>query len=527
MTSHVVELNAASDVDPRIAHYRDKWAVVNAGGKVLFFNTKETDLSRALLAEPDFKRLHRHDYAIGEDLRGQEKTTYWADEFAKRPPKGTKFYANGFRFKPGGNADPESFNLYRGLHADACPSGSCELFRELIFNVWASGNQELGEWLWEYLLHMVARPGERVRTSIAIRGSQGAGKSIVFEMMRRIFADMLLIIDNQNMILGAFNESLVGKLGAVLEEAAFAGDRGAFQKMKNLITGDTVHINPKHKAPITVENFARVFIISNDEHFVHLEPGDRRYTVIEVSDAWKNTNKYVALLEQWADGGAERFAWEAVNHEFRLIPGSQTLVINKKFQTKYAAAQVAQSRDPLQQALVDLLLRGVFASMRYGTEIVSANQFYWRMEEEAEIELVLLQTHLRAVMKTLAPHRAEHFTSLRRIIRELELFCGKTEERKSKRKDVTGRWVSVPTCRVLPSRRDALDHALAKGLITEEEYNAAVVRPDEYCSAHSRGGPIFGLRGMNSEAAPNGGSTQFQASPVRTFPTLPTFPTTG
>ena len=159
-------------------------------------------------------------------------------------------------------------------------------------------------------------------------------------------------------------------------------------------------------------------------------------------------------------------------------------------------------RDPLQQALVDLLMRGVFASMRYGTEIISANQFYWRMEEEAEIELVLLQTHLRAVMKTLAPHRAEHFTSLRRIIRELELFCGKTEERKSKRKDATGKWVSVPTCRVLPSRRDALDHALAKSLITEEEYNAAVVRPDEFCSAHSRGGPIFGLRGIELCGAP-------------------------
>ena len=489
-----VDLNAAPDVDPRIAHYRDKWAVVNAGGKVLFFNTKETDLSRAL----------------------------WAEQFAKRPPKGTKFYPNGFRFKPGGNADPETFNLFRGLHVGPCPSGSCELFRELIFDVWASGNAELGEWLWEYLLHMVARPGERVRTCIAVRGSQGAGKSIVFEMMRRIFDDMLLVIDNQHMVLGAFNESLVGKLAVVLEEAAFAGDRGAFQKMKNLITGDTVHINAKHKAPITVENFARVFIISNDEHFVHLEAGDRRYTVIEVSDAWKNTNKYVALLEQWANGGAERFAWEATNHEFRLIPGSQTLVINKKFQTKYAAAQVAESRDPLQQALVDLLMRGVFASMRYGTEIISANQFYWRMEEEAEIESVLLQTHLRGVMKTLAPHRAEHFTSLRRIIRELERFCGKTEERKPKRKDATGRWVSVPTCRVLPSRRDALDHALAKGLVTDEEYNAAVVRPDEYCSAHSRGGPIFGLRGMNSEAPPNGDSTQFQASPVRTFPTFPT-----
>ena len=66
---------------------------------------------------------------------------------------------------------------------------------------------------------------------------------------------MLLVVDNQNLVLGAFNERLVGKLAVVCEEAAFADDRAAFQKMKNLITGSTIHINPKHKAPISVANF--------------------------------------------------------------------------------------------------------------------------------------------------------------------------------------------------------------------------------------------------------------------------------
>jgi hypothetical protein len=464
----------AQRVDGRITKYAEKWAIINSGGKVLVLNMAEPDISKALLAEPDFKRLHRHDYCVQEDQRGREVTAYWAEQFIKRPPAGTKFFTNGFCFKPGGNSDPHSFNLFAGLHEEPCPSGSCDLFRELIFSVWADGDQEVGEWLWEYFLHLVARPGERIRTSIAIRGSQGAGKSIVFDMLREIFRDMLLVVDNQNLVLGAFNESLVGKLAVVCEEAAFAGDRAAFQKMKNLITGATIHINAKHKAPISVANFARIFLISNEEHFLHLEPGDRRYTVVEVSDAWKSTDKYQQMWDQWVNGGARRFVWEAGNHQFRMIPGTQTLVINKNLSTTHATSQISQSRDPLQQAIVDLLLRGEFVSMRDGLPLTIAERFRWRMDEELQIESLQLQAYLRAVLHTSTPHRVEHLTSLRRIVRELERFCGPIEQHKFKRKDLgTGFWKPAPTQRILPTRGRALDHALAKCLITDEEHEGA------------------------------------------------------
>ena len=278
--------------EAEIAKYARKWAFVNAGGKVLLLNTEERDLSKALFSEADFARIHRWDYAATDS--GRDGTIYWAREFLKRPPPETKFYKGGFCFKPGSEAPSGCFNLYRGLHVTASPSGSCDLFRELIYEVWARGNQEAGDWAWEYLLHMVAHPGERLRTSIAIRGSHGSGKSIVFDLLRQILGDMLLVVDNQNIVLGTFNESLIGKLGVVLEEAAFAGDKGGFQKMKNLITGTTVYVNPKNKAPFAVENYCRVFLISNEEHFVNLEHGDRRYTIFETSDAWKGSDKFRA-----------------------------------------------------------------------------------------------------------------------------------------------------------------------------------------------------------------------------------------
>ena len=135
---------------------------------------------------------------------------------------------------------------------------------------------------------------------IAIRGGYGDGKSIVFEkLLGSILGDMMLRVANHRMILGDFNEALIGKLVTVLEEAAFAGDKAAFDKMKKSITGEKVLINPKFKAPITIDNFSRLVVISNHDHFLHIKPGDRRYTVLESSPAWQGTEKFQQLLDQW------------------------------------------------------------------------------------------------------------------------------------------------------------------------------------------------------------------------------------
>src|SRR5262249_39606611 len=153
-------------------------------------------------------------------------------------------------------------------------------------------------------------PGDKIGTSIAIRGTHGDGKSIVTEqLMAPIYGDMLLRVTNQNMILGDYNEALSGKLLVALEEAAFAGDKQAFGRLKELVTGRDVLVNPKHKSPITIDNYARMIIISNQRHFMDIEHGDRRYTVLNSVPAWTGTNLFEALIAEWNNGGAARFVY--------------------------------------------------------------------------------------------------------------------------------------------------------------------------------------------------------------------------
>ena len=314
-------------------NYTEDFAIINSGGKAMILKLDQHDLSKAMMTASDFEMLYRKDWVdiVGPD--GHKRTVYPPKQFIAKPPKNARVYHDGFVFKPCGTVKATEYNLFRGMLIAPDPSGSCSLFHDLIKEVWAQGNPDIYEWVIEYLFHIIARPGERIGTSIAIRGDYGDGKSIVFKRLQTILGDMLLTVANQNLILGEYNEALLGKLVTVLEEAAFAKDKQAFDRLKELITGETVVINPKFKAPIAVENYSRMFLISNHDHFLHTQPNDRRYTVIETSSAWQGSDKFEKLIDQWDQGGAARFVYEARNHSFRRLPEGRRLCISRNLKT--------------------------------------------------------------------------------------------------------------------------------------------------------------------------------------------------
>ena len=134
----------------------------------------------------------------------------------------------------------------------------------------------------------------------------------------------------------------------------------------------------------------------------------------------------VGPVGQWR---RSTLVWEASDHQFRMIPGTQTLVIDTNISPPCDVSDLAVSGSapagdsrPFACGRVPLHERRVAPA--------HSGAFHWGMDEEQRIKSLQLQAYVRAVLHTSTPHRVERLTSLRRVVRELERFCGPIEQRR-------------------------------------------------------------------------------------------------
>ena len=460
-----------------VANYTLKYARLLQSGKPYILDMKEETLSSALMTARDFKEFMRSDYFDFIDSAGRKKTFYPADDFVDKPPVDTRVFDKGLVFKPSGTIRPGEWNLFKGFSIKPDPSGSCSLVYELLNDVWCQGDPQLFQYVCEWLMHIPAFPGEKTGTALIIRGEQGDGKSIIFDQfMGSFLGPMMLKSANDDIILGHFNEAMAGKLLVVLEEAAFAGDKKKFELLKETITGPTISINAKYKSIATIDNHARMVLITNNDHAGYIQAGDRRYTVIETVSAWSGTNKFDALVDQLKNGGAAKFLHDALNHNFRTLEGTTQLVIGKALMTKAKAEQISLSRTPLEDYVVHVLMTGDFVPCEkngYTDEGDELDYSYWEVDTECSIassNLVICAE--RYMSKKMVYSRQKLNPSI--VIKRFEKYIGRTEKHRSKGPMANGTRDNNPVERILPPRQQAIEYAYKKGLLNEEEYITAL-----------------------------------------------------
>ncbi|MBT4016457.1 MAG: hypothetical protein HOE62_00805, partial [Alphaproteobacteria bacterium] len=125
------------------------------------------------------------------------------------------------------------------------------------------------------------------------------------------------------------------KLFVQAEEAIWGGDKKAEGILKDTITGETTNIEKKGIDVITVRNFARLGITSNNNWVVPAGPEERRFFVLDVSDTHIQDKTYfMALYDQMENGGYEALLHYLENYDYsdidlRAIPYTSALLEQK------------------------------------------------------------------------------------------------------------------------------------------------------------------------------------------------------
>lgn len=184
-------------------------------------------------------------------------------------------------FDPAGTDKDITCNLWSGWPTVA-KAGKCTGLLDLLGYMCngESGSDNIYQWVLKWLAYPIQHPGAKMRTTIVIHGPQGTGKNLFFESIMSIYGKYGGVID-QDAVEDRFNDWASRKLFMIADEVVARSDIYHIKnKLKNLITGVNIRINPKNIGAYSEKNHMNLVFLSNEIMPVVLEEDDRRHVVI-------------------------------------------------------------------------------------------------------------------------------------------------------------------------------------------------------------------------------------------------------
>ncbi|KUF27260.1 DUF5906 domain-containing protein [Xanthomonas phaseoli] len=188
-------------------------------------------------------------------------------------------------FDPSGCKPGITCNLFAGWPT-VPQEGTCDNLLQLLWHMCGNeANQRmLYDWVLKWLAYPLQHPGAKMKSTIVIHGPQGTGKNMFFDEYMKLFGEYGRVLD-QSALEDKFNDWASRKLFLLADEVVARTEVYHLKnKLKALITGDRIRINPKNIQAYEEDNHANLVFLSNEAMPVVLEEDDRRHAVIWTPD---------------------------------------------------------------------------------------------------------------------------------------------------------------------------------------------------------------------------------------------------
>jgi putative DNA primase/helicase len=232
-------------------------------------------------------------------------------------------------------------------------AGRCDKLLELL-RYMCSGDRNadhLYRWVLRWIAYPIQHPGAKMKSTVVVHGPQGTGKNLFFEAVMKIYGEYGDVLD-QSAVEDKFNDWASRKLFMIADEVVARSDLYHIKnKLKGLITGDRILINPKGFKSHWERNHLNLAFLSNEAMPVVLEEDDRRHCVIWTPDK-AAPEFYSEVLAELRDGGVEALHDYLLNLDLGDFgPGTHP---------------------PLTAAKADLINLGLDSPLRFYDELVGA-----------------------------------------------------------------------------------------------------------------------------------------------------------
>lgn len=217
--------------------------------------------------------------------------------------------SEGIVFDPSDSHDRNLYiNLYEGfkMQPDARGREGCE---KILAHIWrlCGRREEDYFWLLKWLAYPLQHPGAKMATAVLVHGSEGTGKSLLFEgIIKRIYGEYGITI-GQAQLEAQFTDWQSKRLFALAEEVVSRAEKSHYKGvLKHLVTGSDLQINPKNLPLRQEPNHINFVFLSNSTVPLELDVGDRRYFVMYCDDV-PPPEHFQAVADEIDNGGIEAF----------------------------------------------------------------------------------------------------------------------------------------------------------------------------------------------------------------------------
>ena len=315
-------LKAAQSVEDIVVdELNHKHAIIHAD-KYYILTEKENPVFGThdfnLESKQSFKNCYENKVVICSDGKSRTKADVWLKSPLRREYKGIVF-------------DPKKdvkdfYNLWKGF-AKVPKKGTCSKYWMHVRENICKENDIAYNYVRKWLAYIFQHP-DHVHTALVLCGTQGTGKNSFVEPLGILLGQHYVLLSNMAELVSSFNYHLKHAVLVHANEALWGGNKKELGTLKAIITEQTCMVEGKGKDRFMVRNFKHVIFSSNEAWPVHIDPDDRRFFVLRVSDKRKEDHAYFkAIQEELNNGGYEALLHDLLHEDIssfnpRLIPES-------------------------------------------------------------------------------------------------------------------------------------------------------------------------------------------------------------
>lgn len=297
-----------------------------------------------VISVQEFYQTHRNARAVQVGVNpntGNPKfkklPDYWMDSPHRRNIRGITFDPSRAW---GVDSSTQLANIWPGMGVEPhAPDSthSWSLLKAHIREIVCGGNREHFEYVMGWMAFGVQRMNSRPGVALVLKGGQGTGKGIFANNYIQLFGEGGIQVDQPKHLIGSFNGHLANKLAVFADEAFFAGDHSVIGTLNRMITEPTRTVEAKFRDALTVPNYLRLIIASNEDRVVQAADDARRFAIFRLrEDVKQNSVHFSAMQRQMDSGGREAMLHELLAHDIsqfnvRAFPRTDEMTRQKFF----------------------------------------------------------------------------------------------------------------------------------------------------------------------------------------------------